>query len=277
MSIGVFALVLTAALLHATWNALVKAAANKLLTAILVTSAAAAIAAAVLPFLKSPDAASWRYALASAVLQVSYYLLLARTYELADMSQTYPLMRGTAPLLVAVVSALYAHEPLSAAAWAGIVVICCGILTIASGGALRSRRGMYLALLNAVIIAGYTLVDGMGVRLSGAPGAYTLLVFLLTGVPLALWAMLTKRADFVPHLKRYWHLGLVGGLGTSLSYGLALWAMTKAPVAVVAALRETSILFGALIAWWVLKERMDRRRIVAAVVVASGAAIIRLA
>ena len=277
MTPGVFALVLAAALLHATWNALVKAASDKLLGAVLVTSVAAAIAAACLPFLKAPASASVPYALASAVLQVSYFVLLARTYEVADMSQTYPLMRGTAPLLVATVTAIYANEPLSFTAWVGIVVICSGILTIAWGNALRPRAGVYLALLNAVVIAGYTLIDGLGVRRSGAPGAYTLLVFLLTGIPLALWALASKRSQFIAQVRGYWHLGLVGGIGTTVSYGLALWAMTQAPVALVAALRETSILFGALIAWLVLKERIDRRRILAAFVVAGGAAIIRLA
>lgn len=277
MSPSVFALVLAAALLHATWNALVKAASDKLLSAVLVTSAAAGIAALLLPFLKAPASASLPFALASAVLQVSYFVLLARAYELIDMSHAYPLMRGTAPLLVAAVTAIYAKEPMSLAAWVGIVVICVGILTIASGDALKSKVGVYLALLNAVVIAGYTLIDGTGVRRSEAPGSYTLLVFLLTGMPLALWALLRRRGSVVPYFKRYWHLGLIGGVGTTLSYGLALWAMTKAPVALVAALRETSILFGALIAFAVLKERVDRKRVVAAIIVAGGAAIIRLA
>jgi drug/metabolite transporter (DMT)-like permease len=277
VTLGIFAVVLAAALLHAIWNALVKAAADKLFGAILITSGAAAIAAALLPFLKAPHAASVPFALASAVLQVSYYLLLARAYELSDMSQAYPVMRGTAPLLVAAFTALWVKEPLSAIAWAGIVAICCGILAIALGTGFRIWAGLHFALLNAFIIAAYTVVDGIGVRRSGAPGAYTMLVFLFTGAPLMLWAMVVKRSAFLSNLRRHWRLSLVGGLGTTVSYGLALWAMTKAPVAVVAALRETSIVFGTLIAWLVLKERIGRRRIIAAFVVAGGAVIIRLA
>jgi drug/metabolite transporter (DMT)-like permease len=277
VTLGVFALILTAALLHASWNALVKAAADKLFGAILVTSAAAANAAALLPFFKAPDAASVPFAFASAVLQVGYYLLLARAYELSDMSQAYPVMRGTAPLLVAAFTALWAKDALSAIAWAGIVAICCGILAIALGSGLRSRAGLHLALLNAFVIAAYTIVDGIGVRRSGAPGAYTLLVFLLTGAPLMLWAAVVKRSAFVSNLRRHWRLSLVGGMATIVSYGLALWAMTTTPVAVVAALRETSIVFGTLIAWLVLKERIDRRRIIAAFIVAGGAVVIRLA
>jgi drug/metabolite transporter (DMT)-like permease len=131
--------------------------------------------------------------------------------------------------------------------------------------------------VNALAIAGYTLIDGAGVRRSGAPAAYTLLGFLLTGLPLAVWAVLARRSTFAPYFKRNWRLGIVGGIGTASSYGLALWAMTIAPVAVIAALRETSILFGVVIAGLVLKERVGPRRVIAACIIACGAAILRLA
>jgi drug/metabolite transporter (DMT)-like permease len=277
MPVTVFAIVLGAALLHATWNAIVKGGTDKLLMTVLVTSGGAALSALLVPFLQWPDSASWPFALGSAVLQVIYFVLVARTYEVADMSQTYPLMRGTAPLLVAIFTALTAGEPISGIAWLGILAICCGILSIAFGSSVKSRKGIYFALLNAVIIAAYTLVDGTGVRRSHAPAAYTLWVFLLTGVPLTAWAVAFKRATFVRYVNGYWALGLAGGLGTTASYGLALWAMTKAPVPIIAALRETSILFGTLIAWLILKEQVGRRRLIAACIVASGAAILRLA
>lgn len=266
-----------AALLHATWNAIVKSAPDKLLTTILVTGFAAALSIGLLPFLSPPARASWPFAVASAVLQITYFILVARTYHLADLSQTYPIMRGTAPLLVAACSAVSMGETLSASAWIGVVTICAGILTMAVGHRVRDRQGVYLALLNAAVIAGYTLIDGRGVRRSGAPAAYTLCVFLLTGLPLIAWAILRKRATFVDYLGRHWRLGMVGGVGTTASYGLALWAMTLAPVAVVAALRETAILFGTLIAWLILKEQMSLRRVIAAGVIASGAAVLRLA
>jgi drug/metabolite transporter (DMT)-like permease len=277
MSLLIFAVVLAAALLHATWNAIVKAGDDKFLTTMMVTTAAAALSAALLPFVHAPARASWAFALASALFQVTYFLLVARTYEIADMSQAYPLMRGTAPLIVAVVSVLRLGESLSPLAWAGVIGISLGIFSIAFGSSLKDRKGVYLALLNALVIAAYTLIDGIGVRRSGAPAAYTLWVFLLTGLPLAVWALTSRRSTFLPYLYRYWGLGVAGGIGTTASYGLALWAMTLAPVAVVAALRETSILFGTVIAGLVLKEPIGPRRIIAACIIAGGAAILRLA
>jgi drug/metabolite transporter (DMT)-like permease len=277
MSLLVFAVVLSAAFLHASWNAIVKAGGDKFLTTIMVTTAAAALSAGLLPFLHAPAPASFPFAVASAVFQIAYFLLVARTYQVADMSQTYPLMRGTAPLIVAVVSVLRLGESLSPLAWAGVIAISLGIFSIAFGSNLKSRTGVYLALVNALVIAAYTLIDGVGVRRSGAPAAYTLWVFLLTGVPLALWAILGRRATFLPYLRRHWGLGLMGGVGTTASYGLALWAMTLAPVAVVAALRETSILFGTVIAGVVLKESIGPSRVISACIIAAGAALLRLA
>ena len=268
---------MAAALLHASWNAIVKSAGDKFLTTIVVTASAAALSAALLPFLVPPAAASWPYAAASAVFQIIYFLLVARTYQVADMSQAYPLMRGTAPLIVALVSEFQLGDVLSPTAWAGITAICLGIFSMALGSKVSDRKGVYLALLNALVIAAYTLIDGAGVRRSAAPAAYTLWVFLLTGLPLTLWAVWARSAVFIPYFRRHWRLGLAGGVGTTASYGLALWAMTVAPVAVVSALRETSILFGALIAALVLREHVGPRRLVAACIIAGGAAILRLA
>jgi drug/metabolite transporter (DMT)-like permease len=277
MPILVFAIVISAALLHATWNAIVKSAGDKYLTTIMVTTAAGGIAAVLLPFLTAPARTSWPYAGWSALLQIAYFLLLARTYELADMSQTYPLMRGTAPLLVALVTVFQIGDSLSVMAWIGVIGISVGILSMTLGSQLGRRKGTYLALLNAFVIAGYTLVDGTGVRRSGSPAAYTLWVFLLTGLPFAIWAIARRRTTVIPYVARHWRIGIIGGVGTTASYGLALWAMTLAPIAVVAALRETSILFATLIAGLVLKEHIGTRRIIAAGIIASSAVILRLA
>jgi drug/metabolite transporter (DMT)-like permease len=277
MSLIVFAVVISAAVLHASWNAIVKSAGDKFLTTIMVAASAAALSAALLPFLTAPARASWPYAAASSVFQIIYFLLIARTYQVSDMSQAYPLMRGTAPLIVALVSEFQLGDVLSPAAWAGVIAISLGIFSMALGDAVNDRRGIYLALLNALVIAGYTLIDGAGVRRSGAPAAYTLWVFLLTGLPLTLWAVSTRKSALLPYFGRHWRLGLAGGIGATASYGLALWAMTVAPVAVVAALRETSILFGTVIAALVLRERVGARRLISAVIIAGGAAILRLA
>lgn len=277
MPVAVFGLILFAAALHATWNAIVKGGGDTLMTTVLVTASAALVAAAALPLLTAPAPASWPFIAVSAVLQIVYFVLVAAAYRTGDMSRAYPLMRGTAPLLVALASAAWIDEPLSATAWTGLGVLCAGILGMAAEGRRGGgRTGLSLALLNAVVIAGYTMIDGLGVRRSGAPAAYTLWIFLLTGLPLAAWAVLARRRAFAAYAARNWRQGLAGGIGTLASYGLALWAMTMAPVATVAALRETAILFGVTISGLVLKERVGRARVAAACVIAAGAIILRM-
>lgn len=277
MTLTVFAILLFAALLHASWNAIVKAGTDKLYSAISVSGSAAMIALVLLPFSPQPAMASWPYLVISCALQVVYTVLVARTYQFSDMSQTYPLMRGTAPLLVALVSVLVLGDPLSGLAWCGIGVVCLSILTMALAGRMQSRKGIWLALINACFIAGYTLVDGTGVRLSETALGYTLWTFFMNGFCLLCWAMVARRRQASHYLRLHWKKGLLGGVGTMGSYGLALWAMTQAPLAVVAALRETSILFGALIAFLLLKEKVAGLRILAALGIAGGAILLRLA
>lgn len=277
MGISVFAIVLVAAALHASWNAIVKGGGDTLLTTVLVTGAAALFAVVSLPFLPPPARASWAFIAASALLQIVYFVLVARAYRVADMSLTYPLMRGTAPVLVAIASVMWLSEPLSARAWLGLGVICAGILGMTGAVPRNAKAGIGLALGNAIVIAGYTLVDGIGVRRSGAPAAYTLWIFLLSGVALSSWTWLRQRAVLQGYIRRNWHLGLVGGAGTIGSYGLALWAMTVTPVAIVAALRETSILFGTAISALLLHERVGRARIAGVCVIVVGAILLRLA
>lgn len=277
MTLTVFCILLFAALLHASWNAIVKAGTDKLYSAIGVSGSAALIALVILPFSPQPSVASWPFLVVSCALQVVYTVLVAKTYQVSDMSQTYPLMRGTAPLLVALISVLALGDSLSGLAWSGIGVICLSILAMAMNGRMRSRKGIGLALLNACFIAGYTLVDGSGVRLSDTALGYTLWTFLMNGFCLLAWAMVARRREATRYLRLHWKKGLLGGVGTLGSYGLALWAMTQAPLAVVAALRETSILFGALIAFVLLKEKVAGLRIAAALGIAGGAMLLRLA
>lgn len=277
MSLTVFEIVLVAAVLHASWNAIVKAGKNTVLTMVLVTASAALWAVVLLPVLPSPSPESWPYIALSAALQIVYFALVARIYRIADMSQTYPIMRGAAPLIVALAGTLFLDEALSSPAWLGVCIICSGILIMLWSGGQKSREGLILALLNALVISGYTLVDGIGVRLSAAPASYTLWIFLITGASIGCWATLTQWSQTRHYLRLNWHLGAVGGLGTLVSYGLALYAMTQAPVAVVAALRETSILFSAVISWLILKEHITIVRCVSVCVIAIGAITLRLA
>jgi len=274
MSLSIFCIVLFAALLHASWNAIVKRGRDTLLTTILVTGSAAILAAIGLPFLPPPAAQSWPWLAASTALQVIYYVLVARTYRLTDMSASYPLMRGCAPLLVALVGTLFIGERLAWIAWAGIALICAGILCMTRG---ISRQHLGLPLLNAGVIATYTLVDAWGARHSGAALSYTLWLFLLSGLPLPIWALCTRAAALRTYTRANGYYGVVGGIGTLTSYALALWAMTVAPVAMISALRETSILFGILISAFILHERVTRQRWIAAGLIVVGAAVMRLA
>ncbi|XXD07457.1 EamA family transporter [Klebsiella sp. R445] len=276
MTISVFCILLFAALLHASWNAIVKASGDKMYAAIGVSGSAALIAMVALPFVPQPSLTSAPYLVLSSALQVVYTVLVAKTYQVSDMSQTYPLMRGTAPLLVAIVSVAVLGDSLSPLAWSGIAVICLAILAMAFNGHASSRTGIILALINACFIAGYTLVDGTGVRLSGTALGYTLWSFFMNGFCLLSWSMVARRREASRYLRQHWKTGLIGGLSTMGSYGLALWAMTQAPLAVVAALRETSILFGAIIALVLLKEKLIALRIVAACGIAAGAILLRL-
>lgn len=279
MSFTVFALVLLGAALHAGWNLVVKRGADTLRTSIAVAISAAGIAALGLPFVAAPKPASWPYAAASVSLQVVYWVAVANAYRVADLGRAYPLMRGTAPLLVAMVSITAFGEALGTVAWIGVGLLCCGVAAMALSGRRGGGdgRGVVVALATAAVIAAYTIVDGIGVRLSGSPVGYTLWVFLLTALPLAAWAARRDGRDFPRYLMDHLGVGLLGGLGTLASYGIALWAMTRAPVAMVAALRETSILFATVIAVLVLKERLDAGRIVAVALIAAGAAALRLA
>lgn len=278
IDLPVFALILFAASLHASWNAFLKGSGDTLLSTTLVMGGAALIAIFALPFLPVPARASWPYLAASTLLQVGYLGLLVRVYRTIDMSLAYPLMRGCAPLVVALVSRFWLGEALPGYAWLGVATICAGILTMALGARASLRpAGLIAALTNAAIIAAYTLIDGAGARLSGTPTAYTLWLSLLTGLAMIVWALRARGPAATTYLRRNWPIGLLGGLGTIVSYSIALWAMTMAPIAMVAALRETSILFATAISAFVLRERVGPPRIAAAAIIACGAMLLRLA
>lgn len=276
MSLLVFSVILFAAALHAVWNAIVKNGSDTLLTTVLVATAAAAVGVVSLPFLPPIAPAAWPYLAVSAVLEIAYYALVAGAYRNTDMSSAYPLMRGTPPLIVALVSTLFLGMALSLTGWLGVALVSLGLLSLTLGSLKGASRGMVFAMINALVIASYTMVDAFGVRASGSPVAYTMWIFVLTGLPLAAWALL-RRPDFISYARRNWHLGIAGGLGTLISYGLVLWAMTQAPIPLVAALRETSILFGTAIAAFVLRERVTRTRLLAVLIIAAGAAVLKLA
>lgn len=316
MSGAVVAVILLAALLHAGWNALVKAGKDALLTSVLVASGAALLSLAALPWLPAPQPASWPMLCATVVLHYFYYGLMSAAYRHGDMSLAYPLMRGSAPLLVAIASAPLLGERLSALQYAAVACISAGIFSMALAQGRRTAgaaaaagpegatgaaegvgatgakgaagaagtpahpghgRAVAYALLNAGIIACYTLVDGVGARRSASPVAYTMWLFVFTAAGLLGWTLLRRRAEFTAYAAAHWRVAALGGAGTLGAYALSLWAMTQAPVAAVAALRETAILFAAAIAVLFLREKISPRRYAAIALIASGAALMRYA
>jgi drug/metabolite transporter (DMT)-like permease len=271
--------VLAAALLHASWNALAKAASGKAGDVIAVGIAAGLLAALALPFLPLPASASWPQLAASAVIHLAYFKLVEMAYRGGDLSVAYPLMRGTPPLVTAVGAWLLLGEPLSAGGWTAVGVIVVGALALAADG-LRARRvsARSLAIVgaNIAVIVAYTLVDGSGVRASGSAPSYIAWLFALTALVLVLARPLLG-ARGLPQSHGAWGLLATGAACTIGSYGIVLWAMTAAPIGLVAALRETSIVFGTLIAAAWLRERVSAVRWAGVALVAAGGAAMRLA
>lgn len=276
LSPSVIVAVLFAALLHATWNIVVRAGVDRRRETALVVAGGAVLACAMLPFLPLPPLATWRYLLTSAALNAVYFVLIAEAYARGGVALAYPLMRGVAPMLAALAAWRLIGEALPLAAWIGIATICLGVAALARPrGEPGERVVVRLALANAVVIAAYTLNDAVGARLSGAPFAYTLWLFPITAVPTLLW-LHRHAAPRWPTAREA--LRGLGGAGCAIgSYAVALWAMTRAPVAPVAALRETAILLGVVLARLLLGERPGRWGWGGAFAIAAGAAILRLA
>lgn len=276
ISTPVALLVLLAALMHAGWNFVVKASADRFLDYTGLAVAGAAVAACLLPWLPLPVAASWPWLLTTTFIHVGYYLLLMRAYQHADLSLAYPLMRGSAPVLVALAAPL-AGDALTPGLALGIALIAGGIALPVWTGMRRggvSSSGLLYGFATAGVIALYTIIDGIGVRLSGHAVSYTLWLFFLNAwlvLGVALWR---RGRAALAHLRRRWLFSLLGSVLTIGSYGIVLWAMTVASIPAVAALRETSVVFAALLGSWLLKERMGRWRIAGSLIVALGAGTI---
>jgi drug/metabolite transporter (DMT)-like permease len=266
--------VLGGALLHAAWNTLVKSSQDKELDTYAVAAGCGLIALIALPFVAAPAPAAWPWIAASSAVHILYFLFLAGAYRHGELSYVYPVMRGGGPMIVAASGALAFAEVLRAGEWLGVLLICGGILALASG--THDRRATLFAVANAVVIGSYTLIDAQGARASGAPVGYALWFFaVMAVVVLAIGG--ARRGPALPrYLGRHWLRALVGGACSVGSYGIALWAMTRAPVALVAVLRETSVIFAAVLAALVLKEKLTRRRLFATGAVLAGLLLLRL-
>jgi drug/metabolite transporter (DMT)-like permease len=276
LTLGVTLAVLGAALLHASWNALIKSGRDPLLDTALVALGGTLLALPLVLLVEPPEPAAWPYMAISVVVHVGYYAAVAGAYKAGDLSHGYPIMRGVAPLLVAASSWLWVGETLSVTAWCGVLLISGGVLSLGFAGGGANRKATAWALFCAVIIAIYTLADGAGVRLAGGAERYVVWLLLVIGLPFGLVVLALKRGALLRHAARHWPRGLAGALLSGLSYGIALWAMTRAPVAIVAALRETSVIFAALIGAWLLKEGHLKERLVGAAAVLGGLIALKL-
>ncbi len=264
------ALVLLAAVMHASWNALVKASRERWLTFAVVSATGAVAYLPVALWLGLPSLPSLRFVAISATIHVFYYSFLLSGYRFGDLGQVYPIARGTGPLIVALASAPLAGEVLGAPVLAGVALVSVGIFALATRTGAASRRAVGFALATGLCIAGYTLADGLGVRASGSKLGYVAWLHLAIGSPFSSVVLVARRRE----LARFWALAgwraVGGGLVAAAAYSLVIWAMSGAKLAYVASLRETSVILAALIGALALGEPFGRRRVAAAALVAFG-------
>jgi drug/metabolite transporter (DMT)-like permease len=274
ISLPVTLAVLGAALLHASWNVMVKAGPDKDLETVAIAVGSGLIALLLLPFVPAPLPASWPWLAGSAAVHILYFVFLAGAYRHGELSYTYPIMRGGGPMIVALAGIFVFNEIPLFGQVIGVLLICTGILGFAYG--THDRRATAFAIANAVVIAAYTLIDAQGARASGAPVSYTLWFFAANGAIIGAYGVARRRAAVPAYLRRNWMRASLGGACAVVAYAIALWAMTRAPVALVAVLRETSVIFAAVIATYVLKEKFTRRRFWATGAVLLGLIALRL-
>lgn len=274
MPIHIVLLILFAALLHASWNALLRGGADRLWSMTIMCLAVAIASVAIALFLPPPAKASWMYAAISATLHVGYNLFLVMSYRVGDLGQTYPIARGSSPILVTIAAAVLAGESVGMGALFGIVLVSAGIISLAFKGRRLAVPSLPYALATGCFIAAYSVTDGIGVRLSGAPMAYTAWLCALWGILMPLVYIGLRGANSLFTLRPGFVTSFIGGLVSLLAYGIVIYAMSDAPMGAVSALRETSVLFAALIGYFFLGETLTARKMLACAVIAIGTIII---
>lgn len=284
MTLEVSFAVLLAALLHAAWNAMIKGGRDVLLDTAAIVAGAGIVAVPFLFVVPIPAAASWPYIGASVTTHLAYYYLMINAYRSGDLSLVYPLMRGVAPLITGLLGIFWLREMPGASSWAGMLLISIGVVALAlrSGAAgapilAGHGRAVSFALANAAVIAVYTLIDGTGARLAGNAWSYIVWLFVLDAIPFSAYMLVSRRAAFIAALNQRRTAGLVGGALSASAYAISVWAMTKAPVALVASLRETSVLFATLIGAKLLNEKLTARRWAGVAAVVAGVIALKVA
>ena len=280
MTLALFSLVLAAAAMHATWNALIKTRSDRFASISLATLGASIVVLPILPFVDFPSIEVWIWIAASVIIHTGYRLFLVKTYDVGDFAQSYPLARGIAPLITTVGAIIFIGEVPEGLTVLGIVVLSFGALLMSLRGSSDlskfNRRAVGFALLTSMLIAGYTLTDGYGVRLANTASSYAAWLFFCDGLCSIAIGFLYRGRGLLTVLASEWKTNLLTGGLLAGSYWIIMWAMTKAPIASIAALRETSILFAMLISVLVLGERVTPWRVLATVFIVGGVVILRL-
>ena len=279
MEAGIAIVVIVAALFHATWNAAVKSGKDHLLSITGINVATFLIALPLVPVVGLPAPESWPFLITSAVLHFGYYISLSEAYKYGDFSQAYPIARGTAPIIVTVWGTLVLGETLSTIELVSLIGVLSGILIFTSQAlprVMRDRRALIAALVTSVFIGGYTLADGVGGRLSQNIPGYMIWLYLLDGIPVLAYAVCRRGIHEVAGIRHDWKLMFVGAGLAFVSYALVVWAMSRAPIPLVSALRETSIVIAALIGAFYFRESSSQRRILASVVIFVSVALLAL-
>jgi drug/metabolite transporter (DMT)-like permease len=281
MQPDVFIAIILCAALHALWNSFLKIKADPAVATTMLAIGGGIAGTATLGFTGMPDRQALPFLAMSVVIHLIYWTALGKAYAAGDVSRVYPLARGTAPMLTALLAIPLFGEIPSPHAWAGIATVTAGIFLIAlrhnSANIELNRETLKFAAIVAITIPAYSLVDGYGGRVSGSAFTYTAFLYVCNGWALLAYGLMKQRAALIDALDQNWHLGLLTGSLSLLSYGVAIWAMSHAPIGLVAALRETSILFALLFAGVLLKEKLRFAGMVGASLVLSGLMVIRLA
>jgi drug/metabolite transporter (DMT)-like permease len=275
----VAALVLVSAVMHALWNALIKMGEDRLMSMAVIMGGTTLLAPVLLLFGPPPAPESWKFIGLSVLLNNAYFFFLIEAYRRGDLSHAYPLARGSAPILVAAGSVLFAGEHLTGTELTGVVIVSVGIgsLVAASGFRLQGGwRAIFYPLATGAMIASYTVSDAIGVRLSGSPLPYIGWMLMLFAIPIVAVTVILRRGRMAPFLRARWKVGAAAVLLNFGSYGIAIFALSLGAMAPVSALRETSVIFAALIGALVLKEPFGRARIAAACTVAAGVVVMNL-
>lgn len=278
MDLTVFLAVIAAAAMHAGWNAILKIRLDPFVAVVLVNAACGVIALPIALWLGPPPLAIWPWIGASVLIHVAYYLTLTGAYRRADMGQVYPVARGSAPLMTSILSATLLGEDIGVEGFAGVLLLAIGILVIArrAGGMVFDRTALLLALGCGVTITAYTLVDGTGARLAPSAHIYSAWLFVGDGAFITLFALFWRGPAALRPALSFIGPGFAGGVMSLSAYWISIWAMTRAPIGLVAAVRESSVLFGAAIAVIWLHEPLRTNRIAGAVLILAGLVLIKL-